>query len=135
LEIAGADGTLTADGSASLDGTSLALNLAAAVPEIAPLTASLAGAVGGRLAGKLHVTRAQPDPQLHFAGTADLSALHAPDPTAALLGPTVHASAEGALDGGSVNIVSNFRASRRWPRWPASIWRAARRSRATLRGR
>ena len=52
LEIAGADGTLTADGSASLDGTSLALNLAVAVPEIAPLTASLAGAVGGRLAGQ-----------------------------------------------------------------------------------
>ena len=104
LEIAGADGTLTADGSASLDGTSLALNLAVAVAEIAPLTASLAGAVGGRLAGKLHVTRAQPDPQLHFAGTADLAALHAPDPTAALLGPTVHASAEGALDGGSVTL-------------------------------
>jgi len=104
LEIAGADGTLTADGSASLDGTSLALNLAVAVPEIAPLTASLAGAVGGRLAGKLHVTRAQPDPQLHFAGTADLAAFHAPDPAAALLGPTVHASAEGALDGGSVTL-------------------------------
>jgi translocation and assembly module TamB len=106
LEIAGPGGTLTADGTVGVDGASLDLDLAAAVPEIAPLTASLVGAVGGRLAGKLHITRARPDPQLHFAGTADLTSLHAPEPAAALLGHSVHASAEGALDGGRVMLRS-----------------------------
>jgi autotransporter translocation and assembly factor TamB len=104
LEITGSGSTLTADGTVGLDGASLDLNLAAAVPETAPLTGSVAGATGGRLAGKLHVTRAPPDSQLHFAGTADLTDLHAPEPAAAMLGPTVHASAEGALEGGSVTL-------------------------------
>ena len=48
LEITGADGKLTADGTVGLDGASLDLNLAAAVPDIAPLTTSLVDAAGGR---------------------------------------------------------------------------------------
>ena len=104
LKIGGAGGTVTADGRVGLDGKSLDLSVAADVADISPMAGSAGVPARGRLAGKLHLARSAADPGYRFAGTVDLENFGLDERTDALLGPTVHASAQGVLGGAAIQF-------------------------------
>src|SRR5262249_27321653 len=111
LRMEGVGATATADGTAALDGRSLDVTLAAELADIAPVAHSLGAAAAGRgaaagggLAANMHLTRTAADPSVRFAGTADFDALVVDERAADLLGPTVHASAEGVSGAAGVQL-------------------------------
>ena len=104
LTIEGAGGSATADGTIGLDGRTLDLKIATAVADIAPIAEPLRATAGGRLGGTLHLTRTVANPGYRFAGTADLNDLVVDDRVADLLGRTVHATAQGAVDDTGVQV-------------------------------
>jgi translocation and assembly module TamB len=106
LKIEGAGGTVTADGTVGLDGRSLDLNIATAVADISPVATSFGVSAGGRLAGKLQLTRSDADPRYRFAGSADLDDFALDERTTDLLGPIVHARAEGVLSDTAIQLDS-----------------------------
>jgi translocation and assembly module TamB len=102
--IDGAGASATAGGRTAIDGSSLRLNVAATLPDVAPVATTLGIAARGQLAGRLQLTRTLERPQLRFAGTAESAGLVVDEATSALLGPTVSASAEGSLGPGGVML-------------------------------
>jgi translocation and assembly module TamB len=106
LKMEGAGGTVAVAGRAGRDGRSLDLDVDAAVADVSPVATAFGLTARGRFAGKTHVTRSPADPGYRFAGTADLNDLAVDERVAALLGPSVHANAEGVLNGATVQLDS-----------------------------
>jgi len=106
LKIEGAGSTVTAAGTAGRDGRPLDLDVEAVVADVSPVATAFGVTASGRFAGKAHVTRSVADPGYRFAGTADLNDLAVDERVAALLGPTVHASAAGVLNATTVQLDS-----------------------------
>ncbi|MGH6930516.1 MAG: hypothetical protein ACREEV_19545, partial [Dongiaceae bacterium] len=102
--IDGAGASVTAGGRMTMDAGLLQVNVAATIAEIAPLSGSLGIAARGQLAARLQLTRTPEQPLLRFVGTAESEGLVVDAATSALLGPTVHASAEGSFGPAGVTL-------------------------------
>ena len=162
LEIAGADGTLTADGTAGLDGTSLDLEPSRRRPRdrAAHGVSRRCGRRPTRRQAACHARATRFAAAFRGNGRPDSVSTRPNRPRhcsarPCMRAPREHSTAAASRSGSrrsrarrrgsrraeisatpwTFSTVSNFRASRRWRRSPASIWRAARRSRATLRDR
>lgn len=102
--INGAGASVAAAGRMAMDASSLQLNVTATIAEVAPVATSLGVEARGQVAGRFQLARTTEERRLRFSGTIESDRLVISEATSALLGPAVHASVDGSVGAGGVDL-------------------------------